>query len=109
VSNKSKEITDLKSENKSLKERNKSILMKMNEASSSATVLETKNTRLESQVENLISAFGHTKSAHIEAASKAPINNMEEVVNKSAICTRKDTCQVFHSKTVCSSYIKTGV
>jgi FtsZ-binding cell division protein ZapB len=57
VSNKSKEITDLKAENKSLKERNQSILMKMNEASSTATALETKNTRLESQVENKISTY----------------------------------------------------
>ena len=122
VSNKSKEITDLKAENKSLKERNQSILMKMNEASSSATALETKNTRLESQVENLISAFGSTKSAHIEAAPKAPSNNVEEVENKSptklvtkckhndkAICTRKDTCQFVHNKTVCSPYSKHGV
>ena len=85
----------------------------MNVLSSSATALEIKNTRLESQVENLIYAFGSNKSGKVGAASKSATNDDEVETTKSqtkckhndkAICTRKDTCQYVHNKTVCSSY-----
>ena len=117
VSNKSKEIAELKAENKLMKERSQEVQKKMNEMSSSVSTLAIKNTRLESQVENLINAFGN-KSGSANNATNSAKNDDEETTpkhaskckhNDKAICTRKETCQFSHSKAVCSSYSKFGV
>ena len=119
VSNKSKEVTELKTENKVMKERNEEMNKRMNEMSSKVTTLETRNTRLETQVENLIDAVGrnHTKSGKNESAPKSPSRDDSEMNtrpatkckhNDKAICLRKDTCQFVHTKIVCSSFTKHG-
>jgi hypothetical protein len=121
VSNKSKEITDLKTENTSLKEKNQDMIKKLNEMSTTVTGLEVKNTRLESQVENLIEAVGKndTKSRKNEPiVTNKPRSRDEEDMspkpmtkcrhNDKAICLRKDSCQFLHNKIVCNAYSKYG-
>ena len=80
----------------------------MNELSSKVTALEVKNTRLETQVENLIETLGKGEN---KAAPKESVDNNKSVKcrhNDKAICMRSETCQYIHSKFVCSIFSRFG-
>ena len=116
VSSKSKEITDLRNENKSLKEKCQDLTSKTNEVSQKVTALEIRNTRLDTQVENLIEALGKkdSKEKHEkpndskEASIKENPRQVKCRHNDKAICLRQETCQYVHNKYVCSNYSRFG-
>ena len=120
VSNKSKEVTELKNENKSLKEKNIDLNKQVNDISSKATAVEIKNTRLETQVENLIEALGkNCTKVRLPETSESSKESIDEDLetnstkksikckhNDKAICLRKESCLYMHNKFVCGSYSK---
>ena len=117
VSNKSKEVSELKAENKTLKEKNVELIKQLNDASSKVTASDIKNTRLETQIENLIEALGKGSSkpeVPLESNEGSRREYQEEPVKKNikckhndkAICLRKESCQYTHNKLVCSKYSK---
>ena len=124
VGTKSKEITDLKTENNSLKDLNQEKTKKKNEISSRETALEVKNTRLETQIENLIEAIGkssnNVRHNRSETEDSSEANEKEETTaferrasvkcrhNDKAICLRKEDCQYLHHKLVCFNFSKYG-
>ena len=120
VSNKSKEVTELKNENKSLKEKNIDLNKQVNDIFSKATAVEIKNTRLETQVENLIEALGkNCTKVRLPETSESSKESIDEDLetnstkksikckhNDKAICLRKESCLYMHNKFVCGSYSK---
>ena len=116
---KSKEVSELKAENNTLTDKNVEIIKQMNDAASKATASDIKNTRLETQVENLIEALGKNsnKADHsgTSESNEGLRNENQDVTakknskckhNDKAICLRKESCQYIHSKLVCSKYSK---
>ena len=120
ISTKAKEVSEIKVENKNLREKNTVLTKQLNEVSSKATALEIKNTRLENQVENLIEAIGKKNETRKEPEEqnvppKSPPSGAVPVQrsvkcrhNDKAICLRKDSCQFIHYKLLCDEYSKSG-
>ena len=113
LKNKTNETKKTNDEVKRVTATNKDMQEKLNKANSTIVTLETKTTRLEKQIEDLIDACGQKPAeTNRKVAFEAP--NMNEksktkcMHNDKGKCRYCPSCNFEHSNIVCKSYSKVG-